>query len=157
MCDMIVGHRMGLSSPRLRRFVRHALVAATNVTTPDAAQLGVAFNLLCDRLWIRLRPLFGELAIKALFVRAVHSSQAEFAWLKGVSPDVGAGCRLEGLEMVSRDLDPKMLAAGLAAILADEIGLLSAFIGDDVVLPLVEESWGATSMADRPADTEGDR
>lgn len=148
---------MGLSSPRLRRFVRHALVAATDVTSPDAAQLRAAFELLCDRLWIRLRPLFGELAIKALFVRAVHSAQADFAWLKNVSPEEAAGCRLEGLDIVSRDLEPHLLAEGLAAILADEIGLLSAFIGDDVVLPLVEQSWGAMSMADRPADTEGDQ
>jgi hypothetical protein len=49
-----------------------------------------------------------------------------------------------------------VLADGLAAILAHEIALLSAFIGDDIVLPLVEQAWGAASMTDRPASTEGD-
>ena len=148
---------MGLSSPRLRRFVKHALIAATNVTSPDGAQLSTAFNLLCEQLWVRLRPLFGELAIKALFVRAVHASQMEFSWLHGLSPDPGVGCRLEGLDAVSREMDPQTLVEGLAAILADEIGLLSAFIGDDVVLPLVEQSWAKASRRDRLPSTEGDQ
>ncbi|HUE89526.1 MAG TPA: hypothetical protein VMO26_25905 [Vicinamibacterales bacterium] len=147
---------MGLSSPRLRGFVRHALVAATDVASPDAAQLGAAFHLLCDQLWMRLRPLFGELAIKALFVRALHAAQAEFPWLEGLSPAADDGCRLDGFDTLSRDLDPHMLVEGLAAILADEIGLLSAFIGDDVVLPLVEQSWGP-EMVGRRTGTEGDQ
>jgi hypothetical protein len=53
-------------------------------------------------------------------------------------------------------LAPNVLADGLAAILAHEIALLSAFIGEDIVLPLVEQSWGAASMTDRPASSEGD-
>jgi hypothetical protein len=65
-------------------------------------------------------------------------------------------CALEGLNAVSRDLAPQVLADGLAAILAHQIALLSAFIGDDIVLPLVEQACGAASMTDRPASTEGD-
>jgi hypothetical protein len=148
---------MGSGSPRLRRFVRHALIAATDDGTPDGAQLRAAFDVLCEQLWLRLRPLFGELAIKALFARSLHVSREEFPWLEGVTADAGDRCALEGLDSVSRDLPPHVLADGLAAILAHEIGLLSAFIGDDVVLPLVEQSWGAASMTDRPTGTEGDQ
>lgn len=142
------------SSPRLRRFVRHALVAATEDTSPDAAQLRAAFDQLCDQLWHVLRPLFGELAIKALFERALHVAQAEFPWLTDVTAEAADRCALAGLDTVSRDLSPDGFADGLAAILALEIELLSAFIGDDIVLPLVEQSWGART--DRLASREGD-
>lgn len=141
---------------RLRRFVRHALVAATEDTAPDGAQVRAAFDLLCDQLWLRLRPLFGELAIKALFTRSLHVSRAEFAWLENVTTTSDNRCALEGLDAVSRDLGPQVLADGLAAILAHQIALLSAFIGDDIVLPLVEQAWGAASMSNRSANTEGD-
>jgi hypothetical protein len=148
---------MGLDSARLRRFVRHALVAATDDgAAPDGAQLRAAFDLLCDQMWFRLRPLFGELAIRALFARALHVSQAEFRWLEGVTLDTGHRCALQKLDTVSRDLTPNVLADGLAAILAHEIALLSAFIGEDIVLPIVEQSWGAAAMNDRPASSEGD-
>ena len=146
---------MGSESARLRRFVRHALITVTGDPAPDVAQLRAAFDLLCDQLWRRLRPLFGELAVKALFVRALHVSQTEFPWLQGVTPD-GSRCALHGLDAVSRDLAAHLLADGLSAILAQKIALLSAFIGEDVVLPLVEQSWGAASLTDRPASTEGE-
>ena len=137
---------MGLDSARLRRFVRHALVAATDDGAPDGAQLRAAFDLLCDQLWFRLRPLFGELAIRALFARALHVSQAEFRWLEGVTLETGHRCALQKLDTVSRDLAPNVLADGLAAILAHEIALLSAFIGEDFVMPLVQAAWEAPSV-----------
>ena len=129
--------------------MRHALVAATDDGAPDGAQLRAAFDVLCDQLWFRLRPLFGELAIRALFARALHVSQAEFRWLEGVTLETGNRCALQKLDTVSRDLAPNVLADGLAAILAHEITLLSAFIGEDIVLPVVEQSWGSSSMTDR--------
>jgi hypothetical protein len=146
---------MGLESARLRRFVRHAVVAATDDAAPDAAQLRAAFELLCQRLWLRLRPMFGELALRALLARSLHVAQTEHPWLQGVTLD-GSGCSFNGIDTVSRDLPPHILADGLSAILTQKIALLSAFIGDDVVLPLVEQSWGAASLTDRPASTEGE-
>jgi hypothetical protein len=31
---------------------------------------------------------------------------------------------------------------GLAAVLAHKIGLLNTFVGEDLVLPLVQQAWG---------------
>jgi hypothetical protein len=146
---------MGSDSARLRRFVRHALVSAANHGSPDAAQLHAAFDVLCEQLWRRLFPLFGESAVKALFARALHVSQAEFPWLRSVALDQSR-CALIGLDAVSGNLAPQLVEEGLSAILAHKLGLLSAFIGDDVVLPLVEQSWGAALPSDRPSSTEGE-
>jgi hypothetical protein len=145
---------MPLSSPTLRRFVKHALAAASGDRTPDRAQLASSFNLLCERLRARLHPLFGPTAIAALFARALHVATAEFPWLADVIPKDGERCALEGLERVSAQIEREVVEEGLAAVLAHDIGLLSAFIGEDFVMPLVEAAWGTTSPV-IPTRTEG--
>ena len=37
------------------------------------------------------------------------------------------------------------MAAGLASVLANQIALLTMLIGDDPVLPLVQEAWQGTA------------
>jgi hypothetical protein len=133
-----------MSSPRLRRFVKHALMAASG-EHPNAAQLGSAFDLLSEQLRARLRPLFGGDAISALFARAVHLARAEFPWLSDVIRIDGHGCSNEAMKAVSTTLPPDAIAEGLAAVLAHDIGLLITFIGDDFVMPLVQEAWGGVS------------
>jgi hypothetical protein len=39
-------------------------------------------------------------------------------------------------------LEIDRLEEGLAAVLAHNIGLLVAFVGEDLVLPLVQQAWG---------------
>jgi hypothetical protein len=137
---------MSLSSPKLRRFVTHALVDATGQPAPDHAQLACAFDLLCDSLRGRLHPLFGPTAIAALFARALHVATDEFPWLSHVVPKDGERCSLEGLERVTGEITPEALTEALAAVLANDIGLLSAFIGEDFVIPLVRAAWETASL-----------
>jgi hypothetical protein len=146
---------MSISSPKLRRFVRHALVAASGVTAPDLAKLAAAFDVLCDRLRTRLHPVFGGEAIAALFARAHRVARLEFPWLTELVPQDGERCSLDGLESVSRHLEPNVMAEGLAALLAHDIALLSTFIGDDLVMPLVQEAWGTASVTDRAPSDRG--
>jgi hypothetical protein len=148
---------MGMSSPKLRRFVRQALVAATGVADPDRAQLASAFDMLCDRLRARLHPMFGAAAVAALFARAHRVATSEFPWLSDVVPADGERCSLEGLETVRGHIAADTMADGLVALLAHDIGLLSTFIGDDLVMPLVQEAWGAASLGEGPARTEGNQ
>ncbi len=132
-------------SPRFRRFARRALVQAAGAEPPDRAQLASAFEALCERLRTRLHPLFGGTAIEALFARALHVARSEFPWLAGVVPRQTQRCSLEGLDTVTADLQPGGIEEGLAAILGHQIGLLSAFIGEDLIVPLVQESWGGVA------------
>jgi len=145
---------MPLSSPKLRRFVQHALISVGGASAQDRAQLASSFDVLCDHLRVRLHPVFGPTAIAALFVRALHVAKAEFPWLADVVATDGERCSLEGLERVSAEIELKTIRAGLAAVLAHEIGLLSAFIGEDFVMPLVQAAWETISVG--PAQIEGD-
>jgi hypothetical protein len=144
---------MSLSSPKRQRFVMHALVGATGRRAPDRTQLAAAFDLLCDRLRGRLHSLFGPTAVAALFDRALHVATTEFPWLSDVVPKGGERCSLEGFERVSGDITHEAFAEGLATVLAHDIELLTAFIGEDFVMPLVQAAWETTSIG--PARIEG--
>ena len=136
---------MSLSSPQLRRFVRRALVDAIGAAEPDRTRLASAFNTLCERLRQRLQPLFGTAAVDALFARALQVRTAEFPWLK---ESVGKeGCSTDVVAAV-REVPMDRLEEGLAAVLAHNIALLSAFVGEDLVLPLVQEAWGTAMLTE---------
>jgi hypothetical protein len=132
-----------LNLPDLRRFVARTLVHTSGAASPDHAQVASAFNVLCQRLHGRLQPLFGSHAVDALFARSRHLALSEFPWLAGLLREGSDRCALEALDAAPRVVET--LKGGLAAVLAHDIALLSAFIGGDLVLPLVQEAWGRNS------------
>ena len=132
---------MTLSSPSLRRFVRRALVDTTGGAAPDRVQLASAFDVLSERLRQRLQTLFGTKAATALFVRARHVATAEFPWLAHVVPKHGDHHSINGAKTLEA-VDLATVEEGFAAVLAHNIGLLSTFVGEDLVLPLVQQAWG---------------
>jgi hypothetical protein len=142
---------MSLSPPSLRRFVRRAIVDATGAASPDRAQLASAFDLLCERLRRQLKPLFGATAANALFVRAVHVAAAEFSWLRDVLPSDQDPCVSDRIASAGEPAI-ETVEEGLAAVLAHNIGLLNTLVGEDLVLPLVQQAWG---VIDTPR-TEGE-
>jgi hypothetical protein len=148
---------MTLTSPQLQRFVRRALVDTTGVPAPSVTQVASAFDSLCRRLRARLQPLFGSVAITALFGRSLHLAAAEFPWLRELVPANTERCALETVPDVEGRFTAKMMQEGLAAILAHDIALLSTFIGEDFVLPLVQQAWGTVSpAAETSASSEGE-
>lgn len=136
---------MSLSSPSLRRFVRRALVDTTGAASPDRAQLTSAFDALCNRLHQRLQTLFGAKASTALFVRARHVATSEFPWLAAVVSRNGVPCSIDGTNGLEA-VDLATVEEGFAAVLAHNIGLLSTFVGEDLVLPIVQQAWGDVTM-----------
>jgi hypothetical protein len=134
---------MTLSPHSLRRFVRRALVDATGAASPDRAQLASAFNMLCERLRRQLQPLFGRTAVSALFVRAVHVATVDFLWLRELVRNDGDPCDSERMASVE-ELEINTLEKGLTAVLAHNIELLNGFVGEDLVLPLVQQAWGVS-------------
>jgi hypothetical protein len=146
---------MASSSPQLRRFVKRALVDTTGAASPDRSQLVSAFDSLCQRLRERLQPLFGTTAVTALFARAVHMAKLEFPWLEDFVPKNSDSFSPDELASVE-GLDVGSLEDGLAAVLAYDIGLLSALVGEDLILPLVQQAWGAARPAESTT-TEGNQ
>jgi hypothetical protein len=141
---------MPLQSPSLRRFVTRALLDTMGAGEPDRTRLASAFNTLAQQLRDRLKPLFGLTAVDALFVRSVHVASAEHRWLGAL---LANGRDLTSVDQVAsfNNLDLNTLRDGLVAVLAYNIGLLSAFVGEDFVMPLVQQAWGISN----PSGNEG--
>ena len=142
---------MPLHSPSLRRFVRRALVDATGIADPDRAQLASAFDTLCERLRDRLQSLFGTAAVAGLFERSVHVATGEYPWLGELARNGQDACAVDAIATLG-SVDVDTLHDGLATVLAHNIGLLSAFVGEDLVLPLVQEAWGLSGGSGHEGD-----
>ena len=121
--------------------MRDTLRASTGTSTPTTVEIGAAFDVLCVALRKRLQPVFGTVAVTALFARAVHVASAEFGWLAEVLPPGAEACLNDGVMALDGRVDPLVFEEAMVAVLSREIGLLCEFIGDDVVMPLVHEAW----------------
>lgn len=93
----------------------------------------------------RLAELIGLVGYTTLVARALHLAQAEIPTLGHITVSAREGS-LSGIRDfvdVARvnSNDPHAAEAGLTAILANVIGLLITFIGEDLALRLVRESW----------------
>lgn len=113
--------------------------------SPEPEMLMEAAERVETRLRGRLAELVGLIGYAALIARALRLAQAEIPTLAHVTINMREG-GLNGIRdfvevaRASSD-DPRTAEAGLTAILAHVIGLLSTFIGEDLALRLVREGW----------------
>jgi hypothetical protein len=55
---------------------------------------------------------------------------------------------LEGLDELAAQVDPKEIAEGSIVLVAQLLGLLVAFIGENLTVRLVREVWPKLSLSD---------
>ena len=147
-------------SPAPRVLARRVLLHDAG-DNPEPAALADAVARADARLRGRLTDLIGLTGYTTLIARAVRLAQAEnpaLAHVTVAAAGSGAEGTLRGVRDVVEDArvsgaDPGAVEAGLSAILAHDIGLLSTFIGEDLALRLVREAW--PELAPDPAASEG--
>jgi hypothetical protein len=100
--------------------------------------------LIDDKLRPHLRTLMGNVGFRALLSRALALAGAEVTWLRAVH--VKADGSLEGLDGFDPPVQPAALFEGSVVLLAQLLGLLVAFIGEDLTLRFVREVWPRLSL-----------
>jgi hypothetical protein len=100
----------------------------------------------CDKLRTHLATLMGFTGSRALLARALALGNAEVPWLSTVS--VKADGSLDGFESPQAQVAPAEIAKGRVVLLAQLLGLLVAFIGEDLTLRLLREVWPKLSVND---------
>jgi len=110
--------------------------------------------LVDEKLGPYLTTLMGTAGFRALLSRALVLASEEVRWLSAVH--VRADGSLEGLEELETQVDPELLAEGRVILVAQLLGLLVAFIGENLTLRLVREAWLKVPVNDLNFDT-GDR
>ena len=102
--------------------------------------------LVGEKLRPHLATLMGNAGFHALLSRALALANAEAPWLRAVH--VNAGGSFEGLDELGAQVDPDEIFEGCVVLLAQLLGLLVAFIGEDLTLRLVREVWLKLSFND---------
>ena len=105
-----------------------------------------AIFLIDEKLRPHLATLMGKVGFRALLSRALVLTNAEVPWLRALH--VNADGSLEGLDELDAQIDPKEIFEGRVVLLAQLLGLLVAFIGENLTLRLVREVWPKLSLND---------
>ena len=105
-----------------------------------------AVFLVGEKLRPHLASLMGSVGFRALRSRALVLANTEIIWLRAVQ--VKADGSLEGLEELHAKLDPQEFFEGTVVLVAQLLGLLVAFIGENLTLRMVRDVWPKLSLND---------
>ena len=105
---------------------------SSETKTPAACLVG-------EKLRPHLATLMGNVGFRALLSRALALANAEVPWLRAVC--VKADGSFEGLDELGAHVDLDEIFEGRVVLLAQLLGLLVAFIGEELTLRLVLEVW----------------
>jgi hypothetical protein len=139
---------MSRASPQMQDVAARLIALEAKGLKPSNASQPAVFHV-CEKLRPHLATLMGSGGFRAVLGRALAVTSAEVPWL--VAVQVNADGALEGWEKVA----PKELTQSGVLLVAQLLGLLIAFIGDNLTLHLVREVWPKVSLEDLKF-TQGD-
>jgi hypothetical protein len=143
---------MSRASPRLRHFAKRLTVYERRADTPSETNTPPAFQV-CEKLRTHLGTFMGAAGFRELLSCALPRAQAEIPWLGAVH--VKADGALEGLEELNAKRNPDELFEGGVVLVAQLLGLLTAFIGQTLTLRFVREIWPEVPLDDLNSGKEG--
>jgi hypothetical protein len=123
---------------KTRGFAERLIAYETKVGESPDSTVPSAF-LVCEKLRPLLATLLGNVGFSALLSRALTLAGSEVSWLRALR--VGPAGSLEGFSEPQAHVSPDETVRGAVAVVAQLLGLLGAFIGEDLTLRFVREIW----------------
>jgi hypothetical protein len=142
------------ATPAHRELARWLLAREMDDPRAPTDPAGAA-EAACRKLSHRVARLVTVVACQALMGRALHLARRDFPFLEGVRPGPSPDVCLEGLAECVRGVEPARATEGLATVLANVLGLLATFVGDEITLRLVRDAWPDARLGGADAGTEG--
>ena len=139
---------MSRTSPQMRHFAKRLTVYERRANTPSETITPPAFQV-CEKLRVHLATFMGTAGFRELISCALPRAEAEAPWLGAVQ--VKADGSLEGFEALNTQRNPDELFEGGVVLVAQLLGLLTAFIGQSLTLRLVREVWPTVPLDDLEA------
>jgi len=136
------------ATPKLKAFARRLMAYEAAAAKPAGAHNSAAFRV-CEKLRQPLTRLAGVAGFRSLLSRALALTNDEARWMKAVH--VKADGSLEGLDEAQAQLSETEIAEGEVVLIAQLIVLLVTFIGEELTLGLVQDSWPDASFDDMNA------
>jgi hypothetical protein len=131
--------------PQMRNLAERLIAYETGGNKSSAAKNPAAFSV-CEKLRPNLATLMGNTGIHALISRALARAKAEVPSLRAIQ--VKTDSSLAGVDKLGAEANPEELARGSVVLVAQLLGLLVAFIGEELTLQLVREVWPQLSLKD---------
>ena len=134
---------MSRSNPQIRNFAERLVLYEIRENESLGKKAPIDFED-CEKLRSQLTTLMGAGGFRALLARALELASAEVPWLREVN--VQADGSLEGWNELAARVDPQEITEGSIVLVAQLLGLLVAFVGDDLTQRLVGEAWPRLSL-----------
>ena len=136
---------MSRATPQMRD-LSQCLIAYETRGNKSSETKSPAACLVGEKLRPHLAALLGNVGFRALLSRALALANTDIPWLRVVH--VKADGSFEGLDELEAQVDPEEIFEGCVVLLAQLLGLLAAFIGENLTLHLVREVWPKLSLKD---------
>ena len=115
--------------------------------TGDPDDFATGFQRVCGALHQRLSPLISAPGFHTLMARAIVLAARDFPLLATVKVTANGDCAVSGLPTDEAVRAPALVADAMTAVLAQFIGLLVTFIGENLGLRKVREIWPEVPFA----------
>lgn len=136
---------MSRATPQMRDLAARLITAETKKPKSSVPGHPAVFHV-CEKLRPHLATLMGNGGFRAVLSRALAVTSGEVPWLAAVQ--VNADGALEGWDKPETQVASKLLTEGGVLLVAQLLGLLVAFIGDNLTLHLLRDVWPKLSLED---------
>ena len=141
---------MSRATPRIQDVAERLIAYETRENKSSGARIPVAC-LVSQKLHPPLATLMGNIGFRSLLSRALVLAGTDVAWLRAVH--VKSDGSLAGLDELATQVGPDEIVEGCVVLLAQLLGLLVTFIGENLTLRLLREVWPKLSLDDLDSGT----
>lgn len=134
---------MSRATPETRAFARRLVTFEMRENTNLTLEIPASF-LPIEKLRLPLAAIVGSAGVRALRSRALALAVPDIQWLRPLH--VKTDGTFEGLHELGAQMGKEKLVEAGIAVLAQLIGLLVAFIGENLTLGLLREVWPGLSL-----------
>lgn len=136
---------MSRATLMMREFAARLIAFESRGKKSAGAKIPAGFAV-CEKLRPNLATLMGTAGFCALLSRALALASGEVPRLTAVR--VRADGLVAGLDELEAPAEREKLVKGSALVLAHLLGLLEAFIGENLMLRLLHDVWPKLTLSD---------
>ena len=136
---------MSRATPQTRELAERLIACETRGKKSPETNTPAAFYV-CEKLRPYLATLMGSTGFHALLSRALAVANADDAWLRTVH--VKEDGSLGGFDGPKVPVHPEERAQGSVVLVSQLLGLLVAFIGENLTVRMVRELWPTVPLTD---------
>jgi len=136
---------MSQATPRMRDIAERLIAYETTENESSGTKPAAGFPV-CEKLRPPLATLMGSTGFRALLLRALARAEAEVPSLRAVQVDANGS--LAGFDKLEMQAVPDEFAMARVVLVAQLLGLLAAFIGEDLTVRIVRDVWPQLARKD---------